>query len=201
MSVGLPELYVLPALLFLVVPFQYAIFCLLQKRREPKAKEESRKPEMFPEALVLQQVSALPGQMKEQVGMTFGTSLRRVLRVDPDVILLGEIRDLETIEAASKLALVGCPVLYTEHARDVPSAINRPRYMGTESEQRAVGEAIPKLTRTSSMPSLMYQVLQENKESIEIQKQFLEKSPSSLPANRLIPFPILANTQTLSSTL
>ena len=74
MSVGLPERYVLPALLFLVVPFQYAIFCLLQKRHEPKAKEESRSPEMFQSATAAD-LNVFEFQLGPRVTVATGLSL------------------------------------------------------------------------------------------------------------------------------
>ena len=78
----------------------------------------------------------LPGinqvQMKEQIGLNFATSLRAFLRQDPNIILVGEIRDFETAEIAVKAALTGHLVLSTLHTNDAPSTINRLMNMGIE---------------------------------------------------------------------
>jgi type IV pilus assembly protein PilB len=78
----------------------------------------------------------LPGinqtQIHEQVGSTFATTLRAFLRQDPDVILVGEIRDTETSAIAVKAALTGHLVLSTLHTNDAPSAISRLAEMGIE---------------------------------------------------------------------
>jgi type IV pilus assembly protein PilB len=71
----------------------------------------------------------------ESIGLTFGTSLRSILRQDPDKILIGEIRDKETSDIAIKFALTGHLVFTTLHANDAPSTITRlldigvPRYL------------------------------------------------------------------------
>jgi type IV pilus assembly protein PilB len=71
-------------------------------------------------------------QMKEQIGLTFASSLRSFLRQDPDIILVGEVRDFETAEIAVKAALTGHLVLSTLHTNDAPSTINRLMNMGIE---------------------------------------------------------------------
>jgi type IV pilus assembly protein PilB len=71
-------------------------------------------------------------QMKEQIGLNFATSLRAFLRQDPNIILVGEIRDFETAEIAVKAALTGHLVLSTLHTNDAPSTINRLMNMGIE---------------------------------------------------------------------
>ena len=71
-------------------------------------------------------------QMKEQIGLNFATSLRSFLRQDPDIILVGEVRDFETAEVAVKAALTGHLVLSTLHTNDAPSSINRLMNMGIE---------------------------------------------------------------------
>ena len=71
-------------------------------------------------------------QMKEQIGLTFASALRSFLRQDPDIILVGEIRDFETAEIAVKAALTGHLVLSTLHTNDAPSTINRLMNMGIE---------------------------------------------------------------------
>lgn len=71
-------------------------------------------------------------QVKEGIGLTFAETLRALLRQDPDVILLGEIRDSETAEVAMKAALTGHMVLSTLHTNDAPSSIMRLRDMNIE---------------------------------------------------------------------
>jgi type IV pilus assembly protein PilB len=71
-------------------------------------------------------------QMKEEIGLTFAASLRSFLRQDPDIIMVGEIRDYETAEIAVKAALTGHLVLSTLHTNDAPSTITRLLNMGIE---------------------------------------------------------------------
>jgi type IV pilus assembly protein PilB len=67
-----------------------------------------------------------------KAGLTFGAALRSILRQDPDVVLLGEIRDQETLEIAVKAALTGHQVLSTLHTNDAPSTITRMVDMGMD---------------------------------------------------------------------
>jgi len=71
-------------------------------------------------------------QVKPEIGLDFAESLRAILRQDPDIILIGEIRDKETIDIAIKASLTGHLVLSTFHTNDAPSAISRMVYMGVE---------------------------------------------------------------------
>ena len=71
-------------------------------------------------------------QIREQIGLNFAASLRSFLRQDPNIILVGEIRDFETAEIAVKAALTGHLVLSTLHTNDAPSTINRLMNMGIE---------------------------------------------------------------------
>ena len=71
-------------------------------------------------------------QMKEEIGLNFAAALRSFLRQDPDVVLVGEIRDYETAEIAVKAALTGHLVLSTLHTNDAPSTITRLLNMGIE---------------------------------------------------------------------
>ncbi len=71
-------------------------------------------------------------QINEQVGRTFAEALRAFLRQDPNIIMVGEIRDLETAEIAVKAALTGHLVLSTLHTNDAPSTITRLLNMGVE---------------------------------------------------------------------
>jgi len=71
-------------------------------------------------------------QMHEEIGLNFAAALRSFLRKDPDIILVGEIRDFETAEIAIKAALTGHLVLSTLHTNDAPSTVNRLLNMGIE---------------------------------------------------------------------
>jgi type IV pilus assembly protein PilB len=71
-------------------------------------------------------------QMKEQIGLNFAAALRAFLRQDPNIILVGEIRDFETAEIGVKAALTGHLVLSTLHTNDAPSTISRLMNMGIE---------------------------------------------------------------------
>jgi type IV pilus assembly protein PilB len=71
-------------------------------------------------------------QMHEDIGLNFAAALRSFLRQDPDIIMVGEIRDFETAEIAIKAALTGHLVLSTLHTNDAPSTINRLLNMGIE---------------------------------------------------------------------
>jgi len=71
-------------------------------------------------------------QMKDDIGLNFAAALRSFLRQDPDVVMVGEIRDYETAEIAVKAALTGHLVLSTLHTNDAPSTINRLLNMGIE---------------------------------------------------------------------
>jgi type IV pilus assembly protein PilB len=71
-------------------------------------------------------------QMKESIGLNFAAALRSFLRQDPNIILVGEIRDFETAEIAVKAALTGHMVLSTLHTNDAPSTISRLMNMGIE---------------------------------------------------------------------
>ncbi len=75
----------------------------------------------------INQVAARP-----DIGLTFAAGLRSFLRQDPDIIMVGEIRDLETAEIAVKAALTGHLVLSTIHTNDAPSTVNRLTNMGVE---------------------------------------------------------------------
>jgi type IV pilus assembly protein PilB len=78
----------------------------------------------------LEGINQVPVNVK--AGLTFGAALRSILRQDPDVVLLGEIRDHETLEIAVKAALTGHQVLSTLHTNDAPSTITRMVDMGMD---------------------------------------------------------------------
>ena len=71
-------------------------------------------------------------QVKPEIDLDFALSLRSILRQDPDIIFIGEIRDKETIDIAIKASLTGHLVLSTFHTNDAPSAFSRMVYMGVE---------------------------------------------------------------------
>ena len=71
-------------------------------------------------------------QVKPQIDLTFANALRSIVRQDPDIIMVGEIRDVETVRIAMQSALTGHMVLSTVHTNDAPSTINRLLDMGAE---------------------------------------------------------------------
>jgi len=71
-------------------------------------------------------------QVRENIGLNFAAALRSFLRQDPNIILVGEVRDFETAEIAVKAALTGHLVLSTLHTNDAPSTVNRLMNMGIE---------------------------------------------------------------------
>lgn len=72
-------------------------------------------------------------QVRDQIGLTFAAALRSFLRQDPDIIMVGEVRDLETAQIAVKAALTGHLVLSTLHTNDAPSTVDRLINMGVET--------------------------------------------------------------------
>ena len=72
-------------------------------------------------------------QVKPQIGLNFANTLRHIVRQDPDIIMIGEVRDLETAEIAIQSALTGHLVFSTLHTNDAPSAITRLLEMGVEN--------------------------------------------------------------------
>ncbi len=106
-------------------------------------------------------------QIHEEIGLTFASCLRSFLRQDPDIILVGEIRDYETAEIAIKAALTGHLVLSTLHTNDAPSTVTRLLNMGIE----------PFLV-TSSLNAIVAQrlvrkVCEECREKVSISPQIL----------------------------
>jgi type IV pilus assembly protein PilB len=106
-------------------------------------------------------------QMKEQIGLNFAAALRAFLRQDPNIILVGEIRDFETAEIAVKAALTGHLVLSTLHTNDAPSTISRLMNMGIE----------PFLVATSvnliAAQRLVRRICANCKEELEVPEQAL----------------------------
>jgi type IV pilus assembly protein PilB len=90
-------------------------------------------------------------QINPKAGITFATGLRSILRQDPDIIMIGEIRDLETSEIAMQAALTGHLVLSTLHTNDAPEAISRLADIGVESyltSSCVIGVLAQRLVRT-----------------------------------------------------
>jgi len=106
-------------------------------------------------------------QMHEEIGLNFASALRAFLRQDPDIIMIGEIRDFETAEIGVKAALTGHLVLSTLHTNDAPSTINRLLNMGIEPF--LVASAVNLITAQR----LGRRVCQECKEPEEIPQQTL----------------------------
>jgi type IV pilus assembly protein PilB len=113
----------------------------------------------------------LPGinqvQMREQIGLNFAATLRSFLRQDPNIILVGEIRDFETAEIAIKAALTGHLVLSTLHTNDAPSTINRLMNMGIEPFLVATA------TQLIAAQRLVRRVCAQCKEVVEMAPQAL----------------------------
>jgi general secretion pathway protein E len=103
------------------------LYCALEKINSPEKKIITVED---PVEYQLRGVNQI--QVKAAIGLTFANALRSIVRQDPDVILIGEIRDAETAEIAIHSALTGHLVLSTLHTNDAPSAITRLIDMGME---------------------------------------------------------------------
>lgn len=116
-------------------------------------------------------------QMHEDIGLNFASALRSFLRQDPDIIMVGEIRDFETAEIAVKAALTGHLVLSTLHTNDAPSSVSRLLNMGVE----------PFLVASSvnliAAQRLLRKVCKDCKEPIEVPDQVL--IDLGVPPNKL----------------
>lgn len=108
--------------------------------------------------------------VREHVGLTFPAALRSILRQDPDVILIGEIRDNETLDIAVKAALTGHLVLSTLHTNDAASSVTRMMNMGLEpflisstvlmiSAQRLVRRICPRCKTTADLDANVVRIL------------------------------------------
>ncbi len=116
-------------------------------------------------------------QVAPKAGVTFDTGLRSMLRADPDVIMVGEIRDRETAHIAVEAALTGHMVLSTLHTRDAPSALGRLLDMGIEPflissavdcvvAQRLVRKLCPHCKRVASLPETVLLELRSRRTAI-----------------------------------
>ncbi len=107
--------------------------------------------------------------VKEHVGLTFPAALRSILRQDPDVILIGEIRDAATLDIAVKAALTGHLVLSTLHTNDAPSSITRMANMGLEPF------LIASTVLMISAQRLVRRLCPRCKHPVEVEPHFLEQ--------------------------
>ncbi|HDS08946.1 MAG TPA: type II secretion system protein GspE, partial [Firmicutes bacterium] len=108
-------------------------------------------------------------QINADVGLTFAAALRAFLRQDPDIIMVGEIRDYETAEIAIKAALTGHLVLSTLHTNDAPSTISRLSNMGVEPFMIASSVVLVLAQR------LVRKICEKCKTPVKIPKKELEK--------------------------
>jgi len=108
-------------------------------------------------------------QVKPEIDLDFGACLRAILRQDPDIILIGEIRDKETIDIAIKASLTGHLVLSTFHTNDAPSAISRMVYMGVESYLLSSALNLILAQR------LVRKICERCKEPVELPKEVLKR--------------------------
>src|SRR5580765_3980753 len=108
--------------------------------------------------------------VKKEIGLSFGNALRSILRQDPDIVMIGEIRDTETAEIAVEAALTGHQVLSTMHCNDAPGAIARLDDMGIAPflissavilacAQRLVRKICPECKEPVTYPAAMFRDL------------------------------------------
>ena len=107
-------------------------------------------------------------QVKPEIDLDFAACLRAILRQDPDIILIGEIRDKETVDIAIKASLTGHLVLSTFHTNDAPSAISRMVYMGIESY--LLSSALNLIVAQR----LVRKICERCKEAVELPKEVLK---------------------------
>jgi len=122
-------------------------------------------------------------QVKPQIDLTFANALRSIVRQDPDVIMIGEIRDLETAQIAVQSALTGHLVLSTVHTNDAPSTVNRLLDMGVEDyllTSTIIGILAQRLVRTlCPLCKEPYEALPELVEQMHLRK-FVPDGPITL---------------------
>ena len=116
-------------------------------------------------------------QVKPEIGLTFATAMRSFLRQDPDIMLVGEVRDLETAEICIRSALTGHLVLSTLHTNDAPSAVNRLMDIGIQAYMLApsllcvVAQRL--LRRLCPDCKEAYEPTQEERESIKLRSDLI----------------------------
>ena len=121
-------------------------------------------------------------QMHEEIGLTFASSLRSFLRQDPDIIMVGEIRDFETAQIAIQAALTGHLVLSTVHTNDAPGTIGRLIDMGVEPFLIASAVILILAQR------LIRKICSECKEPIQVHPQLL--IDLGIPPDEVKTFPV-----------
>jgi len=121
-------------------------------------------------------------QMHEEIGLTFASSLRSFLRQDPDIIMVGEIRDFETAQIAIQAALTGHLVLSTVHTNDAPGTIGRLIDMGVEPFLIASAVILILAQR------LIRKICSECKEQIQVHPQLL--IDLGIPPDEVKTFPV-----------
>jgi type IV pilus assembly protein PilB len=114
-------------------------------------------------------------QCNAKVGLTFASGLRSILRQDPDVIMVGEIRDQETADIAVKAALTGHLVLSTLHTNDAPGAVSRLLDMGLEPFMLAASLNLCQAQR------LVRRLCPQCKKPTSVPENFLEKHKNQIP--------------------
>ncbi|MCX7823327.1 MAG: GspE/PulE family protein [Syntrophobacterales bacterium] len=120
-------------------------------------------------------------QVKPQINLTFANALRSLVRQDPDILLIGEIRDHETADIAIESALTGHLVFSTLHTNDAPGAITRLRDLGIESfliADSLLAVIAQRLVRV--LCSSCKQPYKAGKEDLQALKQWIEEVPDSL---------------------
>lgn len=128
-------------------------------------------------------------QIKPEIGLTFATALRSFLRQDPDIMLVGEVRDLETAQICIRSALTGHLVLSTLHTNDAPSAVNRLMDIGIEpymvapslllvAAQRLLRKLCPDCKEA-------YEPQTEQLKSIKLKTELIYKAKGCLKCNQL----------------
>ncbi|WP_024791866.1 GspE/PulE family protein [Lebetimonas sp. JS138] len=112
-----------------------------------------------------------------KIGVTFAVALRSILRQDPDIIMIGEVRDTETLTASIQAALTGHLVLATLHTNDAPSAITRMVQMGAENYLVAdalIGVVAQRLVR--KICPYCKEVFHPSKQELELIKPYLKEN-------------------------
>ncbi|MFH0827306.1 MAG: ATPase, T2SS/T4P/T4SS family [Candidatus Omnitrophota bacterium] len=128
-------------------------------------------------------------QVKPDIGLTFAAALRSFLRQDPDIMLVGEVRDLETAEICIRSALTGHLVLSTLHTNDAPSAIYRLMDIGIESYMLApsllcvVGQRL--LRKLCSDCKEAYEPAQKERESIKLKADLIYRPKGCAKCNNM----------------
>ncbi|MFH1457894.1 MAG: ATPase, T2SS/T4P/T4SS family [Candidatus Omnitrophota bacterium] len=126
-------------------------------------------------------------QVKPEIGLTFAAALRSFLRQDPDIMLVGEVRDLETAEICIRSALTGHLVLSTLHTNDAPSAVNRLMDIGIEPYMLApsllcvVGQRL--LRKLCPECKEAYEPAQEERDSVKLKADLIYRPKGCTKCN------------------